>query len=146
MLTRPARDGLITALVALAAWGAAGGVWLLSGQVSLVLLATPFAWALVEAAARARKLRLAARVERAFRSLEAEDASGFAGVSAAILGRQARLLGMFPPRLIELRLTRMPTGEYFAVRAEVRNDAAPIQWRVSRLSPAQAQQWRQELA
>lgn len=145
MLTRPARDGLSAALVALAAWGAAGSLWLLTGHVSLVLLATPFAWGLIEAAARARKLRLARRVDREFRSLEADDGCAFDGASAVILRRRARLLGMFPPRLIELRLTRIPSGEHFAVRAEVRNDSAPIQWRVSRLSPAQAQQWRHEL-
>lgn len=147
-MSRPAREGLITALVAVAAWTVAGLVWLASGYLSLILVAAPIAWALVDAAVRHRKSRLARVVERAFPQLEAEAGGegDFNGAAARVLARRVRLLGLLPPRLIELRWTQMPSGEQFVVRAELRSESHPVLWQVIRVSAEQAQQWMRDLA
>ena len=145
-MNRPARAGLVTALVATAAWGLAGLVWLASGHLSLVLLVAPIAWGLVEVAARARKSRLARVLNAAFLHLVADDGAEFDGALAVVLARRARLLGMLPPRLIDLRLARMPSGEHFVVRGELRRESEAVVWRVTRVSAEQAQQWLRDLA
>lgn len=140
------REHALTAAVALAAWGGAGAVWLASGHVSVVLLAAPLAWALADATLDRRATRLAARVAREFRDLEAEGGADFDGASAQVLAQRARLFGVLPPRLVELRLVRSPAGALFLVRAELRDAAAPVAWRVTRLNPDEAQRWQRELA
>lgn len=79
-------------------------------------------------------------VETAVRELVSEDGADFDGAHAQVLARRSRLIGLLPPRLVELRLLRMPTGGHYAVRAETAG--GPIRWRVQRLSPEQAQQWK----
>lgn len=79
-------------------------------------------------------------VEAAFQELVSADDVQFDGAQAEVLARRARLLGLAPPRLVELRLVRMPAGGHYAVRAETAGGS--VEWRVQRLDPAQAQQWR----
>lgn len=135
------------ALVLLLAWGGAAAVWLVSGQISAVLVAAPLAWVLADALLTRRRVRLAARVAAAFGELVSEDDSaGFDGAQARVLAQRGRLFGALPPRLVELRLVEMPAGAHYLVRAELRAAGAPVAWRVTRLSPEQARHWRRELA
>jgi hypothetical protein len=108
--------------------------------MSWILLAAPLAWWAGAQLAAARRLRLEKMVEAAFRELVSEDAADFDGARAEVLARRARLLGVAPPRLVELRLVRMPVGGPYAVRAETAG--GPVAWRVQRLDLEQAQQWR----
>jgi hypothetical protein len=127
-------------LVAVAA-GGVGAVLLFAatGHWSVVLLLGPTAFILGDVVAARHKARLQARVDAAFIQLVSDDDSGFRGADAIVLRQRARLLG-FPPRLVDIRMVRMPHGSHFAVRAETR-DGAPdrIDWRVTRLAETEAQ-------
>lgn len=145
-MRRIGREHVSTALVATGFWGLAGVVWLATGKLSFVLLVAPAAWALVDAALLRRRDRLAHRVSREFPDLVAENEADFDGAQAQLLARRARLLGLLPPRLVELRLARSSDGAEFLVRAEVRDDTGPIAWRVVRLTSSERQRWQRELA
>jgi len=122
-----------------ACWAAALGLWWASGRISLTLLLAPLAWWAGSRLAGARRARLEALVEAALTDLVSEDGTDFDGAQAQVLARRSRLIGLLPPRLVELRLLRMPTGAHYAVRAETAG--GPVRWRVQGLSPEQAQQW-----
>jgi hypothetical protein len=122
-------------------WLAAFWVYMITGQISLVLLAGPVAYVVGDVAAERRKKRLQETVDAAFLELvsdENDTADAFAGRQARIERHRSRLLGL-PPRLIDLRLVVMPDGARYAVRAETaRADPAAISWRVTRLTQAEA--------
>jgi hypothetical protein len=125
-------------VAALTAWVAAVALYAATGQVSLVLLLGPVAFVLGDVAAGRRKARLQRLVDEAFVELVGEDDPAFAGSTATILRRRARLLG-WPPRLIDIRIASSPDGNRWAVRAEARGPTADdIRWRVTRLTDAEA--------
>ena len=139
-MTRGSFAGLAAAA---ACWSAAFGLWWGTGRVSAILLAGPLVVWAAASLASVRRARLEAQVAAAFSELISEDELRFDGARAEVLARRARLLGIAPPRLVELRLVRMPEGEHYAVRAET--TGAAVAWRVQRLSPEQAQQWRSQM-
>jgi hypothetical protein len=123
-------------------WLAAFWVYMITGQISLVLLAGPVVYVVGDVAAERRKKHLQETVDAAFLELVSDEndtaADAFAGRQARIERRRSRLLGL-PPRLIDLRLVVMPDGARYAVRAETaRADPAAISWRVTRLTQAEA--------
>lgn len=117
---------------------AAAALWLATGRWSMVLALGPLAFILGDALAARRKARLQAAVDRAFETLVGDDEGGFRARDAVVLQRRARLLGL-PPRLVEIRIVRMPDARHYAVRAEARrSDPAAVRWRVARLTDAEA--------